>query len=392
MGSLFSARCLIAEIVASPLLRHHAAIHIRSADASLTPLDNVSLRLLAQHAHNLQSLWCKLTLTLNDPRILPAKLTSLEIQLDATFSDAAVNDVLTAVSALPSLSRLGLRAAALDQESLVDFRLIAACPSLTNLIQCNSGGCTPSLTDTQMDQIRESLGHLQRLGVMMVTADVARFLRPPINARWQELGLVLGDARTGELLLRLPTLTKLELSYDESPSSVDFLPELPFLTMLDLGCSDAIPTDVVLASLRQCIGITELNLGIDFTSAGWSVLFAKLTIKKLRLFVCGKIGSLQCFAAGPITHSLEQLSMCDITLPPSELSHLYALGRLQTLDLHCCFHPRLDEATIDTLLPPTPLFPALVKFTHAWRNSDGVADSRKRQGSSFEWMQLRLTQ
>ena len=45
----------VARIVASPLLRHIASIHISGA-RGVTPLDNASLGLLAQHAPNLQSL------------------------------------------------------------------------------------------------------------------------------------------------------------------------------------------------------------------------------------------------------------------------------------------------------------------------------------------------
>ena len=50
----------IANLVHSPLLRHVATLEIKRACPSL---DNACIGLLAQHAPNLQSLWCSLTLT-----------------------------------------------------------------------------------------------------------------------------------------------------------------------------------------------------------------------------------------------------------------------------------------------------------------------------------------
>ena len=55
--------------------------------------------------------------------------------------------------------------------------------------------------------------------------------------------------------------------------------------------------------------------------------------------------TLQCFASGPITQSLEELAIGGAQLPPSELSHLFALRRLRTLHLHFCFSPHLDDDT-----------------------------------------------
>ena len=104
-GDLFHSLPPIASIVGSPLLRHLATLQIRKADLSLTPLNNVSLRLLARHAPNLTSLGCLLKHRPN-ALILPAKLQSLELQLRGNPPDAAVNCVLTSVAALPSLSRL----------------------------------------------------------------------------------------------------------------------------------------------------------------------------------------------------------------------------------------------------------------------------------------------
>ena len=58
----------IESIVASPLMRHVVAIHIKRA-RGWTPMGNASLALLAQRAPNLQSLWCKLTLTPKAARV-----------------------------------------------------------------------------------------------------------------------------------------------------------------------------------------------------------------------------------------------------------------------------------------------------------------------------------
>ena len=65
-----------------------------------------------------------------------------------------------------------------------------------------------------------------------------------------------------------------------------------------------IPADAVFAALVSCTGITELNVDSGFNSAHWSALFAKLTIKKLTIRGA-LLETLQCFAAGPITQSLE---------------------------------------------------------------------------------------
>ena len=79
MRALTSYRPLppVSRIVASPLLRHLASVRIRHEGEFWTPLDTASLALLTQHAPNLQSLWCALTLTSHDPLVLPAKLASL---------------------------------------------------------------------------------------------------------------------------------------------------------------------------------------------------------------------------------------------------------------------------------------------------------------------------
>ena len=145
--------------------------------------------------------------------------------------------------------------------------------------------------------------------------------------------------------------------------------------------------DGVLASLVRCTGLTDLTLPCGFDSAQWSTLFANLTrIKKLRIGqgLGRRIETLRCFASGPIMQSLEDLTLCGLDLPPSDLSHLYGLRRLRSLALDCCFYPRLSEATIDSLSPPTSLLPALTKLIDQWRITEG---SQERQGPSFEWMQ-----
>ena len=98
-------------IAGIPLLRHLAVIHISHEGESWTPLNSESLGLLAQHAPNLTSLWCTLTLAPNQPLVLPAKLASLTLQLRDKYTDAVINGVLTtgctsvAVSPRPLLLR-----------------------------------------------------------------------------------------------------------------------------------------------------------------------------------------------------------------------------------------------------------------------------------------------
>ena len=227
--------------------------------------------------------------------------------------------------------------------------------------------------------------------------DLVRLLQSPVTARWRDIGRVYADGGTGELLLRLPSLTALELSYSVDTTHLDFPPQLPRLSSLRLDCDKHnrpgwhISADAMLAALVHCIGITELDLKCGFQSAHWSALFAKLTsIQKLTIRE-GEMESLACYASGPITASLEELSIRFLYLPPSELPHLYALRRLRALQLHGCFRWRLGDDTIDSLTPPS-ILPALTDLGHSWRLAYDGRDDVERRGSSFEWMQARLTQ
>ena len=113
----------------------------------------------------------------------------------------------------------------------------------------------------------------------------------------------------------------------------------------------------------MCNGITDLNLTCGFKSAHWSSVLANLRIKKLT--VCGgNLETLQCFAAGPIRQSLEELTLEHVSLPPSDITHLYGLQQLRSLRLVWCFSPRLPAATIASLCSPTPLLPALTELFH----------------------------
>ena len=163
---------------------------------------------------------------------------------------------------------------------------------------------------------------------------LARLLQPPVTACWQDIGLLSADEDTGELLLRLPSLTALEFCYDENITHAEFLPQLPLLTALDLSCDRRdellLPADPLLATLVRCSGLTELGVASAFKSAHWSALFAKLPLKKLTICRAGELETLRCFAAGPITESLEKLTVIDLDLPLAELAHLSALRRLRS--------------------------------------------------------------
>ena len=388
----------IASLVGSPLLRHIATIHIRHSGLCWTPFNTETLGLLTQHAPNLQSLWCDLTLTSNKPLLFPAKLASLELQLHGRHTAAEVNGVLTALAACSSLSHLVLRLPSFEHGNFaaaagVDLSLLAACRSLSSL---KFEGIS-KFSDAQINQIRLALGHLHRLSVgSMADGQLARLLQSPVTAQWRDIGFVRADARTSELLLRLPSATELNLSYDENTPHVDFLQQLPGLAVLTLDChkwSDRnswfIPADTLLASLVRCRGVTELSLCCGLNSAQWTALFAKLPLKQLTIRRCESLETLACFATGPITQSLEVLTLEEVYLPPSELSHLYALGRLRTLRLACSLSLRLSAATLASLSPPTPLLPSLTLLCYQWRM---VEDSVDRRGPSFEWMQARLLQ
>ena len=134
----------IASLFGSPLLRHLAAIQIRHA-GGWTSLNNESLNLLSQYASNLTSLGCALTLTPSEPLVFPAKLQSLNLQLDGEYTDATINGVLGTVAALPSLSHLRLALSAFALESAIELRILAACRSLTDLHLSTSYGSGANL-------------------------------------------------------------------------------------------------------------------------------------------------------------------------------------------------------------------------------------------------------
>ena len=205
------------------------------------------------------------------------------------------------------------------------------------------------------------------------------------------------DKRTGDLLLRLASLTKLDLSYDEGTAQVDFLSQLPLLSALSLDCYKYrvggwhVAPDAVWAALMRCVGITDLNLKCGLNAAQLSALFAKLRIKKLTLWRAD-LRTLECFAEGPITESLEELTLDPQDFSPSEVLHLYNLRRLRSLHLDDCCSPRLSDATVDSLAPPSSVLPALTRLFHRGQLANGRSDYRERDGPSFEWMQARLSQ
>ena len=171
-------------------------------------------------------------------------------------------------------------------------------------------------------------------------------------------------------------LTKLDLTFRDITAHVEFLPQLPHLTVLHLDCSKdggwSTPADALLTSLLLCNGLTELNLTCGFKSAHWTALFAQLAVKKLTIGR-GSVETLSCFAGGPITQTLEELTIESLDrglkLPPSELLHLYNLRSLRTLHLNNCFFPRLSDDAIGRLSPPTALLPALTMFIYQWQRT-----------------------
>ena len=415
-GSQCESRTIFAYFRAS-LPRHSCAIspsctshtHRHSALRWTT-----HLLLMVQHAPNLQSLQCTLVIVTHDPITLPAKLTSLDLILDEN-ADEAINGMLTTLAAHPSLSCLRLGLSVFNNEDVIedgdddddeddeeeddddddeeeeeeeepfdetaeyyytegsdiDLRLLAASRSLTDLTLVSSNMRRPKFTRAHVSQIRSSLGHLRRFSIQ--PDDLARFLRLPVTVRWQDIGFVHADEflpdfdflnvheDTGDVLLRLPTLTTLDIAH-WSWSNLDFLPQLPLLTSIRLCRRDLVPTEDVLASLLLCNGLTDLGVECVFDTAQWSALFANLTIKKLTVRRDGAMTSLECFAAGPITQSLEELTLRNLKLPLSELPHLYTLRCLRSLDIDRCFSSELDDEILASLTPPTPLFPALTKL------------------------------
>ena len=99
-----------------------------------------------------------------------------------------------------------------------------------------------------------------------------------------------------------------------------------------------------------------------------------------------------CFAAGPITESLEELTIRQTNLSPSELAHLHSLRHLRTLHLYQYRSLRLDDAILATLVPPTPLLPSLTALFDHFRDARGFWDFRQHLGPSLHWMHERRAQ
>ena len=157
--------------------------------------------------------------------------------------------MLVTFASLPSLSPLCLALSLYADDdptdedddmgwASVDFSILWGCRSLTELSYKYSNGGGPLIvSDTQAMQIRSSLGHLQRIDLGSMGSNMlARFLQPPLTARWQDIGRVCADARSGELLLGLPSLTRLHMACSEL-TACDFLSQLPCLRSLGLYCS-----------------------------------------------------------------------------------------------------------------------------------------------------------
>lgn len=259
----------------------------------------------------------------------------------------------------------------------------------------------PPIPDEQVSQVRSYLGHLQRfsLDYYLDLARITRLLQPPVTMRWQDIGWIFADAHTSDIIVTLPTLTKLDLWFHEHTPHADFLSQLPLLTTLKLDCRHspmdmprrfAILAEPLLASLLPCTGLNELDLNCGFSSEQVGTLLATLTkLRRLKLYV--KLKTLQCLASGPATQSLEHLSLYQHTsLPHSELVHMYALQGLRSLSIDQVFES-VDEDTLDSLCPPTQLFPRLTQLFCQWHDDEWEWDSVDERGPSYEWMQQRLT-
>ena len=287
----------------------------------------------------------------------------MKLQIGVNHTDAAINGLLTTLAALPSLTRLSLELSALEHEPSLDLKpRLLHC--LLHLDLDTFNGYPPTCIPAQVDQIRLTLGHLRRINAEYLSSDkLPRYLQPSANACWQDIGCVHADAGTGVLLIRLPSLIKLDLSYFRCRRfsglpTLNFLSQLPLLAVLRLyTCKEGkgfTPTDDVLAALVHCTGLIDLTITCQFNSTQWSTLFAELTkLKKLTLYRGPE--TLQCFTAGPITQSLEELILpagsaavrdCpSVRSPPSPDDQ--------------AFSPAMDSATIDRLSPPTSLFSSL---------------------------------
>lgn len=93
--------------------------------------------------------------------------------------------MLATLAPLPSLSRLNLELSVFeDVGGAVDFRLLAACRSLSVFQVRITLGEFSLLSNAQLEQIRSSLGQLDRFSAgWMQPTKFARLLLPPVTAR-----------------------------------------------------------------------------------------------------------------------------------------------------------------------------------------------------------------
>lgn len=248
----------------------------------------------------------------------------------------------------------------------------------------------PPLSDRRLEQINSSLGHLQRIDVCHLWGgNLARLLRTPVTARWQELGHIDVSDSTGELLLRLPSLTKLHLTVAPDSPHVQFLSKLPLLS--------------------RCLSTSRHPTHQGHSSSSlpllwwirWSLALSSRSESSRWLQLCPNQHCAGSSCESPKAGTLGQA----VAVLRHWSCHPYAgesvsrpSGIASALGLSICtrcndctpspFGSLLSRWTrsLTTLSPPTALLPLLSTFDF-FSSAGDPCISRKRQGRSFDWLQ-----
>jgi hypothetical protein len=358
-------------ICKSPVSRH-----VGMADVAKFPLSASTLYVLALRMSNLQGLQCSVDGAWS-PLVFPTRLRWLNLTLKAAtpLSDKQrleLDDVITAMAALPHLEVLKVTAPKAEGRCLTPLATASALRSLTWILD-------PLDSPISIDALR-NMPHLRSLSFNVKAAAFTRMLQMPHQMKLDTL-IMFGPftAEHGKAIVHLaPTLTDVSFSLDSQHT--DFFHQMPNLRRLVLGagkCTLPPDADRIMNSLQSLVGLADLRLygagrfPLRFTSDHLAACLPHLPLlTSLQLSYATALGSLRFLASGPITRSLKMLDLDHFNprLPLPELLHVHALSVLSSLTLRLVFDRPLDDHALPLYTPPSSLIPSLRHFVHEWES------------------------
>ena len=359
------------DISASASARHISSLkHLHLHECNRAPFSSQSLYILSRRMVNLESLSCDLELERPFDRLhFPRKIKTMHLRLVGAAPNAAANHVIEAVGsegAMPALQILRLE---FDQPigPALRFAPLVNVKQLRKLEMRTEWSDEP-LSDQQVADLR-SLSQLHELALNVIDdAQLARLLHPPHSLQWRTLTVSrLSDAGV-ELVLSLPSLTEL-LTHQEGEtqcSNLASLNRLPHLQRLSLTMPprNTPAAENLLTGLQSCARLTRLTMRrCSFTCDQLDALLPCLpNLSSLALSWMQQLTSLQCFAVGPVTRTLKELTLKGCMhpgLPLTELRHLHALKSLEHLELSHVFVEEMGSHLESLYTPPSLLIPTL---------------------------------